>query len=754
MHRFKNSLYKEDKSFKTLLSLVLLGVATISFPYIFGFIKLPRIEEFSYSLLPLELSEQMKKTGVSTNFFGDYGLGVPWPIPHTMSKSPFVSLFGFGNPFQSMGQFMAIHISIQIIALWFIGREFRFKNSINIFFVLSVTFSSQLEYLVTSDAAAVYLGWVLLPTIFLGIFKITNSKSNSYTLLWVLFLGFFISYSISNTHPGVFSTYLLSSGLLFLSLNFHSLKKILFGMLSLLLSLLLSAEKIYTYLSQWLLYPEWVQRNQYNYDSSFSHTVWSLFAKPFTFSSLSNGNIFDFKNWILENQYTRVLFFGSPVATFLLLYIIFYSLKNLRFTNSLGMAGSKSEINISRILILNFLFVCSIQLIPAKYLSNAVSASWTFRDPGTIFGLLIIAVYLNKRVNRSSQEISKYLLLVTHFVSISLSSFFIILGPTLLNDPFFWTAKQYDNLISNVKKSEPIMSLKLIDKALACETTDCDRFGRRVALSGLVSNLLARGELKESGLVLNSFPFLGFQEVNSVTKGISQDLIHTSQSKFYGMITDDTYQSFSYVPENYNWLLQNPALRDFVGIRVILASSLEKINTDGLELIGQFESYGSQHVINVFRNTAAFPNVIHLAKEPTILPTSKCNENQASLTCIQFKKGFEILYPHPKLTLSNSPQNMVLHYKRLPFRSLVLTNIAWSRAWISDDGTIHNFHGLVGVKVPANTNRIELSFEDNSLDTSRKIEGGTYVLFFVILFLLTLKGSLSRRRFETPGIEK
>jgi hypothetical protein len=733
----RSQIFKKTARQKHLFIVMFIGVSSITFPYIFGLIKLPRIEEFSYSLIPLEIAEQQKNSSSDISWYEDYGIGVPWPIPHTMNKSPFSTLFGEGHPFQSMGQFMAIHITIQIISLWLIGREFRFRDSINLVFVVSITFASQLEYLVTSDAAAVYLGWLILPTIYLSIFKISNSANNLGTLQWTIFLGIFVSYGISNTHPGVFSTYLISCAILFFSLNIRSLKKLAFGLFGLVLSLALSAEKIYSYLSQWILFPEWVDRSQYNYESGIGHTFWSLFLKPLTTSVFSNKNRDSvFTTWISENQYTRVLNFGSPIAALLLIYILYHFLKEWASNPTVKKVDNSASLSRNKAIVINFILNSVIMLLPAKFLTSAVSASWTFRDPATLYGMLILGVYFNSALKKPIKPTLKKLLVLVHFFSIAISSLFIVFGPTFLNDPDFWSSKKYDNLVSNAKIEQNSKAIELIDDALDCEIVDCEKFGKRVAMSGQVSNLVARGELKEYGLILNSLPLHGFQEINAVTKGISQDRVHTSQLKFYGMLTDNTYQSFSHVSGEYNWLLQNPQVRDFMGVRVLIFSATEKVNLRGLEFIGQIAASQGKDAILFYRNVNANPRVIQLTRNPVTSNKSQCDENRQSFTCLEFANEGKRSGKDPSLTYDLDIKSMKIDLEILSTRSSVLVNSAWSKSWKSNVGKIQNYHGLILIEIPANASRIELTYSDKNLEFIKSME--KFVLLTSLIGLLIL----------------
>ena len=732
-----------------LIGLISLGVTVIAFPYIFGWISLPRIEEFSYSLLPLEISQQIKSSGITSNWYANYGVGIPWPIPHTMSQSPFSSLFGFGHPFQSLGQFIAIHIVIQVISLWFIGREFRFKNSINILFVISIVFASQLEYLVTSDAAAVYFGWLILPAIILTILKITNSKNTRSRIIWTLLLSISISYGISNSHPGVFSTYLLSCAILFLSLNIHLLKNILFGCGGFFLGLILSSEKIYFYLSQWILFPSWINRTQYNYDSGINKSLWSLFIKPISIQFFSFNSLEDFFHaWINENQYTRVLFLGSPIASLVIGYILINFLKQHFSQKRNSIQNKFIQANQLKILIMNFAFVFLFQFIPAKFLSKAVSASWTFRDPGTIYGLLIICIFLNSIAKKLESNKVKPVLFYLHYTSIGLSAIFIIFGPSLINDPTYWKAKRYDTLISNSSMRDVSQAQRLISEALECNEIDCKKYGERVAMSGLVSYLEARGELKDVGLVLNILPFYGYQEVNSVTKGISQDKIHPSQSMFYGMITDDTYQSFGYAAGQNNWLLQNPYLRDLLGIRVIIFTKSEDANLNGMEYIGEIEIRESKETIVVYRNRNAFPRVIQISSKPSIALNTNCNKIFKVLTCLKFKYAIPKFIDDPSVAQSYNDDLLKITIKKSPSRATILVNSAWSKSWNSDVGEIFNYHGLIGIHAPANTETIYLSYRDSYLELFKKLETLSYILVIFALLILFLSDRLNFQKFR------
>jgi hypothetical protein len=721
MKKLENALVRQIFSAHFFRGLIPFFLSTIciffvSGPYIFGKTKLPRIEELNYSLLPLVSWANMRSNHFDHSWYSNFGFGIPWPIPHTMNSSPFSYLFASNQPFRSLGIFLVFHVVFVVFCLWQIGRLFNFNRTVLSVLVLSVTLASQLEYLVSSDAAAAFLGWLLLPGLILGVLKISFLKSARALLAWGAFLSLTMAYGFANSHLGMFSTYLVSIAILFISLNYRNATKLVTGTCVLLTSVCTASTKLFFYFTESNKYPKNVLRNQYDYESSASHTFWSLFVKPFTLEIPRSGHLLDFIIEIIQsNQVTRVLSFGSPLVALILILGFHNTFLARKSTPNLKSPTETviTKHNLEKILWVNLVTCFMLQLVPAKFLTGLVSASWTFRDPATIYGLVLFCLYLNKfSMNRRFIHYSS-IISVLHVVSVFIAGLSIIFAAAVVNNKHDWTASQYDALFASSLNNSKWEGISLIETALSCGKVNCVKFGTRVAMSGQVSNYLARGELKDSGLILNLLGSKGLQEVNAVTKGISQDLIHPSQAKYYGMITGNTYQSFGYSPNEYDWLLQNPTLRNITGVRVVLASSDQVIDLRGLSLVGRFRTDIDKTEINVYKNIGVLPKVVALSTMPvSVLNQRACTTSNGgqALTCQNILLPEPRLYPDPVIHSKKGDDGFRITMKPRKADTFLVINTMWDSSWSTNVGTLRNFHGLMLLHVPPSTKSIEMRY--------------------------------------------
>jgi len=679
----------------------------------------------------------------------NFGFGIPWPIPHSMDSSPFSFLFASSRPYHSLGIFLVFHVFFMVFCIWQMGNLLNFKRVTNSVLVFSVTLASQLEYLVSSDAAAAFLGWALLPGLILGVFKIGLSKSTRDLLLWGSFLSLVIAYGLGNSHLGMFSTYLASVCILFICLSYRSKPKLFTGGCVLATSILVSANKLFLFFTEWSKYSKGVIREQYDYNSSASHTLWSIFLKPFTIQSPFNVNLTDFLIFFTQsNQVTRVLSFGSPFVVLVLIigfYRSFISRKQSLILKDYSKVGQTSS-KFTSVLWLNFALCCIIQFIPARFLSDIVSASWTFRDPATIYGMILFCYYIDRYSKNRPTSFYFHLSILFHILCVFVASLCVVVGTSILNNSNDWTASQYDELFASSLTNSKWPGISLLDNALHCESIDCEKFGTRIAMSGLVSNYLARGELKNSGLILNLLGTKGWEEVNAVTKGISQDLIHTSQAKFYGMISSNSYQSFGYIPNQYDWLLQNAALRNLTGIRVVLARSDETIDLHGLSLVGKFSADNDRAEIYVYRNLDALPKVILLSAIPVSVRNElACPISRAhTLTCQRIVLAKMRLYPDPIISSKSIGNGFSITISPRSQDSYLLVNTMWDKSWSSNVGSLKNFNGLILLHVPSSTQVINLEYTTKWKAYINYISSITMLLLFLTLLSSLIQNPLNR----------
>lgn len=517
---------------------VALSILTISSVYLFGTSPLPRIEEFNYSLLPIYSAFQndFANSFINSSFwFRNYGLGLSWPILHTLYPHPLSFLFSLIMPFQSFGVILLSHLILQSIVIWKISAELKFSLKLRTVVTITILFSSQLEYLTSSDAGAVFIGWTVLPVAILGVIRMHKKQFLLFdrnTIVNLLLFAFAISFGILNGHPGVYVVYIFSILIVLLLLKMPSIKSKFFFLLSgISLALLLSIDKIILSLQEYNKFSSYLPRVQYDYESTFQKTLWSLFMRPIPFSSPFQ-DVF-FVDFVDENSFIRVLSFGSPFASML----IFSWIINFRKRKY-----SKDSIEVT--LLFSFLFCFFCQFIPAKFLTEAVSASWTFRDPATLLGVIILGLALRDLEFGSNKPNFRFNIFLNLHIGVTLLSGAIILfGGNLIHGESRFTARDYDALISNFDRSE---IGKILRKNLNCPDTSCNNMGSRVAISSNVSELLGNNQLKSSGLVLNLLGAVGYEEVNGVIKGNSLDLIHPSQRKFYSMITSERYRDFEF----------------------------------------------------------------------------------------------------------------------------------------------------------------------------------------------------------------
>ena len=188
-----------------LLCIIILCTGLVVAPYLWENYPLPYVEELAYSLYPLIVWSKQVMQWQVPSWYHAAGLGIPWPVPHTMSHTPFMPLFAYLPVYTAVAISVMGHMMFQgwyVIALC---RYFKLSRSITYVTLITILLASPMENLIPFDATAVFLGWTLLPALVYYILQLLEpEKKKSALFLAALMLGFIMGYVILNAHIGMF----------------------------------------------------------------------------------------------------------------------------------------------------------------------------------------------------------------------------------------------------------------------------------------------------------------------------------------------------------------------------------------------------------------------------------------------------------------------------------------------------------------------------------------------------------------------
>ncbi len=711
---------------------LLTGLCTLFLllPYLNAHLMLPRIEELYYSLYPLIIWAKHVLSGRIPLWFPDAALGVPWPIPHTMSHTPLMLLFGIMPVFQALSILVAVHIILQSYFTARLCTYFKLTPLITSVVLLSVLLASPMEYLIVSDAPAVYMTWTLLPIILYAQIKILEANDLFNFLRYSSLLALIIGYGILNFHNGVMSVYLFAMAFVVLFSPKAWLPRWYWFVFSGLLALGIGAEKIYILANELSYFGSMVERSQYDYGQNLFSGLWMFFLKPLVLTEqLFSQNYIDIL--LQSNLVSRSLTFDSPLCSILLVTYVIYYLAYKRNWPKISPLQKSLWLTVG---------VCIVaQFIPKPFLPVFVSAAWNFRDPVILIGLLLAGVICEEWVRPNFKKFYFNSLLLIHVLSVISCAFFFNYGINLNQK----SSRNLPGVYQNITDESVVFPVhEFIEKALELseKSVEPQNQTKRVVYDGFSVFQSFGGRLAKEGFCLNSLPLRGLQEVPYLCKGISVDSIHPAQSKPYGMISTLGFKRNRCIKNAYDWVQESPALLDLMGIRVVVGKDTESYLEHGLIRIGAVNpdvSIPSERIA-VFANPHAFPRAFFVSDHEVakVKRHSRCGENDNSLTCMNVDSLVQLTNPwaDPVQVGENDNQISLAFSPSEDTRTLLL-NTMWRPEWRAEGANIDSFYGLIKLTVPPQTSTILLEYNPTIYKSARWVTFICYGLALIFLFV-------------------
>lgn len=698
-------------------------------PYLWGNLILPRTEELNYSLYPLLLWSRQLMAGEVPLWFADGALGIPWPVPHTMSHTPLVAIFAVLPVYKALASLLAVHIAIQAFFTIRISQYFGLTRVTTIVVLLSVLLAAPMEYLISSDAAAVFMAWTLLPVVLYALLRLLEPAPAAQTWGHAILLGAAVGYGILNGHVGVFSTHILGLALIAVFQPRAMLCRWYVFLLSTLLALGIGIEKLYLLAEELPYFGKEITRLQYTFGQHPYFIFWNLFLKPLvpTFSVLSDG----YWNYFIEkNSMSRTFTFGSPLCAILLLCGF------IRFLRGRPLLDNAS---LERALWLTLATCFLVQFVPTKFLPVFISASWTFRDPAILIALFLAGLLCDRWLRQLVSPAHLCTLMGIHTLLLLICAAIFTYGPSW-RIPIIGKHTELYNALSNNK--EEFSLPRIIRESLKCteDSARCSEISKRVVYDGRAAYAAHSGSDAGVGLHLNSLPLHGLQEVSYLTKGLSLDAIHPSQSMPYGMITTLRFANYTYQPGAFDWVQKSPALLDLLGIPIVLGMDDPSYSAQGLERISVInpQETRTENVLVLYKNPRAYPRAFFVPHDLLlkVRTDSQCPANATFLTCMDVSPITNNTDPwRDPIHVQDRVNGMILTFalSNQP-RTLLISNM-FRPEWQAHGGELSSFHGLMLLTVPSQETSVTLDYVPTQLIAARTISVTCLVLTIISLLI-------------------
>ncbi|NOQ76548.1 MAG: hypothetical protein GQ475_01900 [Methylococcaceae bacterium] len=688
-------------------------------PYLIGGMPLPRTEGFDFSIIPLKLYAEQLFSGESSLWFHSAGLGIPWPIPHSMTHTPFLPLFALLQPLSALALTLFFHLVIMGIYFQRLCLEIGINRSISIVCVLTIIIAPPLEYLYWSDAPAVFLGWCLLPIFLYYSWRLIVDKTLKEAIISGIWLGTVVGYAMLNSHSGVFSTYVIGVTLFVLAKPQILYKRLGVFFISILVASLLSADKWFFFISELQYFPNNVPRFQQETFGSPYSFLWNAFIKPFVWP-FSSG-IHDWHDLYIhyfeKNRFSRTIGFGS-VFTFI---TVFFAPKLIK------------DKPISKGLYFGFLGCLLLIFCPKELLPNFISASWTFRDPLCLYGVLLAGLTLQELSTRSiNMPVNKILIAQTLVMLLGSAPF--LLGPVFLENSDSQLVSQYNALMN---KDEPSRYIQLLRKVTSSDGVSSGR----ILHSSSAAYAIENDKFIDVGAINNVAAYHGLTEVSFLTKGISLDVIAPSPSVPYGRITGERLKYWRLLEQPNEWVTQDQALLSLLGIEAVVATKSDIVSAPFLKKYGELTSLSGDSLI-IYRNMKALPAAILMPERyetDEMTKRDSCDGNH--LICVNFSNFVNQLNDdaeQPSVLLKKNGSLVISIKASNKVQNILLTSMyrpAWqAQASHGENLKVNNFNGLLRVTIPKGVSSLEMVYNPIERRITKTITLLSIILLMLFLF--------------------
>ena len=700
----------------------------IAAPYFINSTPLARTEELDYSIIPLIVYAKQLLHGTVGYWYGNAGLGIPWPVPHTMTHVPTVLLFAFSPVFTAVGITVLFHAAIMGFYALRIADRLEFSKTIAIAFLFTLLAAAPLEYLYVSDATAAYIGWTTLPIAFYYLYELIHVACQRRAMLKrALALGIIVSYGVLNGHSGIFLTYLIGLGIFVFAHGRVIVSRIGWFILAAAIVVAISGEKILFLIQEMAYFPPTVPRLQYWLNSDLKDQLWNLFLKPLfipTLGALSNPGLL-VQEFVNANWMSRAVTFG-PI--FALLAIV-------------G-APKISSAPMKRPLLISFWVCIVLMLWPIFLLPKQISATWTFRDPAILFGTVLAAWTLDERVKRNAPTcwMKPQRLAMAQTILAIIAAFPFVYGSWFRESPTSYTVEKYNSIVASIDNAPIFRELARVLPSKD-DSHGIDHVGRRFLPSSRVKSLMERDEIVDVGGLNNVGIVHDMEEVSFISKGISQDEIHPSQSLPYGLITGEGFRNWRYNDDKRgDWTIQDQALLTFLGIHALVVVTDEHVTIPNL-IKGQPIIARDGTILSVYRNDSVLPRAFFVESKQleAVQPRSNCSATH--LTCLDLSTLVPSIKPAVRpVNFWQGQDQIELNFpKAEQIQELILT-IMYRPEWTikPESPSIQpvSYHGIIRIPIPPGVDGLSIEYRPLGRMIARTVSICTVLLAFGILIVL------------------
>ena len=616
------------------------------------------------------------------------GFGIPLPFSHDFTLHPLSMLFLLDNLYIAVSLLYTVHFLIGAFSIFLLCKQFSIDRAVSLVCVLTFLFSSaSIDYVHGNFWPTPLISWTISPLILLIYIRILNTKDSKHLFIMSILLGYIGGFWILNSALG--ATIIMVFGLLFFTIFCikNAISKYKYLILSLVIVLLISANKIYYVFTEMQRFDSALEHFGNYYAFGFDK-IWVLVFKPFFYISIKEfistiqthgliNAIMDIKDtFVVKNLFSRNSFIGAP---FFLLSFYFFFVRRKIFPYQWAFAGA--------------MIICLIlTFLPPNAITSIPSSNYQYRDPYTLFAIIVSGVALTQVKMRLGMLRKKYFKLI-----ISAQVMFLLIGSSVL---------LYRSFVSTDLdgSSDPKISRTYLgfarDKGLV-------NYLRSVGVSSTARIYLSPGSsvgrrlwVTERG---NGLALQGLTVANGCFKGISTALFCPDKCLMAGEI------------KGQSDVIKNKDLLDVLAIRYVIATPYE-IRDPSLIKIGSFSPYEGFE-LDILKNEDAWPLAVFIDDKAVNLrlPRRESCEH-TRLLCADFSDYKKLRKLDKELILRGRNDEITITTDSNDLERTVLMSIMYMPGWViqASSGKFKaskSEEGLVTFKIPSGETKIILSYE-------------------------------------------
>ena len=626
-------------------------------------------EEYRNVVISLIIHARALLDGHYPFWTSDLGLGMPHPLHPAFFFHPLMPLFGVLPPGTGVRLFYIAHAVLGAAGCWALLRYLGAGRWVAGLAASTWLLANQsLNYALTDLWLSSFYSWSLYPWLVLCLRRVLDQPAVSQPWRAALQLGLVAGLMGVGGHMGHVPVLIPPLALMCAVEPRATTRRLPALLLAAAIGTLIAAPVVVRLLREMPFFPQLLVRNTVDVPVG-GRAAADLVLRPLLDIG-PDGTLRLGERGVMEP------FFGGPMFLLALAYIVSAS-RSLGFFRE-PEAGSRKPGRYRQGLVAAFLSAALLLFVPGLIDRELTSGMYAFRDPLTLFGIVMGSLALeglSQRFRRTAAGIGALQMLVL----------------VVCAWPFAWGAWETSGVEQRVLAQTPVAT------SLRGWT---DRLPGRWYLAPALDAFVREGRLADDGLWRDSWIYRGLPVVNGAFKGISADVLYPSGSLPIGRIDGEAAT------------VRSAATLAVLGIGAVLATADEPVSPE-LEEVARFSLEGGS--VRLLRNRAAWPGAAFVAPATVAAPLPALADCRfAGLFCRDFSPvvaagadtRVSVTRRHGTLDASFAPADQP--------RVLILSEMHRPEWTAHANGTAlpvsAAWGGLIAVTVPAGAGRVELRY--------------------------------------------